>query len=551
MALTRAIAAAYATIHEAGVGHGDVHPNNILVDSAQNVSLIDFGVGIRFAGDGPKPRAGVAMFTEPEVARAALAGERSPDVTPTSEQYVVAAVLFQMLTGSSHRPQLLNNRDLMKDRAVESPLTFAEIDAELPESFELVLRRALDPDPANRFGSMAHLADALPFLHRSDSQVVPSGALQQFRDDVFRSLDPSNSLYSVGVEAGPRASLAVGTAGIVYALARQAVRTGDIGLAQQAEAWLVSTRGEALGEWAWTNQRGDLDPETVSPASLLHPEAGIEFVECIVAAVLNRPDRLSIAIERLLDRHRSPGGIWDGDLTIGPLGLIPGLAHLRPLLGSTHRDSIDEVARRILESNPLCSDEVNAHSNLGLAHGATGRAYAHLLWELETGERTADWQTHLQQALRFAVPSGRGMNIPWNIDPGSPPSSMPGWCNGAAGIVAALCAAARCGDSDIWLRRAEPFVSCAHESRESGHDICCGTAGRAYAIAEFGVLSGDHRWVARAESLATRTLARVSSADREQHPAHALIKGDLGLALFACDLEHPASLRFPVMGALA
>jgi serine/threonine protein kinase len=43
LALCRAVARAYARLHERGIVHGDVHPRNVLVGPAGEVRLIDFG----------------------------------------------------------------------------------------------------------------------------------------------------------------------------------------------------------------------------------------------------------------------------------------------------------------------------------------------------------------------------------------------------------------------------------------------------------------------------------------------------------------------------
>ena len=71
LALGGSILDAYASIHEQGVLHGDVHPRNVLVEPNGRVTVIDFGLG-RATTDarlGTPPRGGIDFFLEPELAR--------------------------------------------------------------------------------------------------------------------------------------------------------------------------------------------------------------------------------------------------------------------------------------------------------------------------------------------------------------------------------------------------------------------------------------------------------------------------------------------------
>src|SRR4029077_17229517 len=88
--LCRAVAGAYARLHERGVVHGDVHPRNVLVSPTGDVRLVDFGLA-HWAGAPPSlprpSRGGIAFFYEPEYARAVLAGRRAPRASRTGEQF--------------------------------------------------------------------------------------------------------------------------------------------------------------------------------------------------------------------------------------------------------------------------------------------------------------------------------------------------------------------------------------------------------------------------------------------------------------------------------
>ncbi|HET7433988.1 MAG TPA: lipopolysaccharide core heptose(II) kinase RfaY, partial [Thermoanaerobaculia bacterium] len=142
------IANAFATLHERGVIHGDVHPRNVLVQRDGSVRLIDFG-NASLDGDAP-PRAGVPFFYEPELAAAMRAAKPSPPPTEAGEQYAVAALLHLLETGRYTHDFSLERDELLRQIAEEAP----RVDDE-------VLRRALSKEPADRYPTMRELALAL------------------------------------------------------------------------------------------------------------------------------------------------------------------------------------------------------------------------------------------------------------------------------------------------------------------------------------------------------------------------------------------------------
>lgn len=90
---------AYATLHDHGYLHGDVHPGNVLVDDDGTVTLIDFATAVPVGQTGPG--AGVPAYHEPELAGALLQGG-SHSITPRGEQYSVATIILEALLG--HHP---------------------------------------------------------------------------------------------------------------------------------------------------------------------------------------------------------------------------------------------------------------------------------------------------------------------------------------------------------------------------------------------------------------------------------------------------------------
>lgn len=86
------IARALATLHAAGVVHGDVSPGNVLFDRSGRPSLSDLGVA-RAVGDRGGGVYGTPGFSAPEMELGAAA-------TPSSDVYSLGAVAWTCLTGA-------------------------------------------------------------------------------------------------------------------------------------------------------------------------------------------------------------------------------------------------------------------------------------------------------------------------------------------------------------------------------------------------------------------------------------------------------------------
>jgi serine/threonine-protein kinase len=90
-------------LHQHGVVHGDIKPENILVDSTGNARLVDFGVTVSpFQTVTPEVGAlvGTLWYWSPEYARYLLKPQDVPYVKkPTDDMYAMGVILYQILTG--------------------------------------------------------------------------------------------------------------------------------------------------------------------------------------------------------------------------------------------------------------------------------------------------------------------------------------------------------------------------------------------------------------------------------------------------------------------
>ena len=159
-ALVESVCRAMQYAHDNGILHRDLKPANILMDSAGNPKVTDFGLAKEVDGEASgATRDGTIMgspsYMPPEQAR----GEISA-VTAKSDQYSMGAVLYQMLTA---RPPFITDRPLETVMQVinNDPVSPRQLQPAIPEDLETICLKALQKDPAARYENCAAMADDL------------------------------------------------------------------------------------------------------------------------------------------------------------------------------------------------------------------------------------------------------------------------------------------------------------------------------------------------------------------------------------------------------
>ena len=159
------IAKGLRAFHRLEMLHQDLRPDNVMIDSHGTVTLIDFGA-VKVAGideadmvDADSDDAdsderasgdilGTAQYTAPEY----FLGEGG---TPLADQYSLAVITYQMLTGS-----LPYGADVAKTRtrAAQRKLAYQPASSEkraLPAWVDEVLKKALHPNPQHRYPALS------------------------------------------------------------------------------------------------------------------------------------------------------------------------------------------------------------------------------------------------------------------------------------------------------------------------------------------------------------------------------------------------------------
>lgn len=568
LALATAVARAYAFLHESGVVHGDVHPRNVLITAAGEAVLLDFGYALFREGQSEPDRGGVGFFFEPEYAAAVLAGERAPRVSPAGEQHAVAALLYLLMTGAHYRDFSLGRDEMLKQIAGEPPLPFLERGAEPWPEVEAVLARALAKDPDQRFPSMAALADALAAVPPpQDAQPRPADAsrAEALLTRMTERAGLGGTLLT-GTLPPPRASVKGGAAGIACALYRVAAAREDAGLLSLADVWAEKAAREE-GDEAYFKREdegngngkgnrgnsggggsGGILPEVVGPVSIYHSPTGTRWVQGTVAYALGNPGAQRQAVKALVAGARQP--CPNPDLALGRSGVLLAAALLLDTLKDDPPPELRELGEELLAGIweeidalppiPECAER----PNLGMAHGWAGYLYATLQWcravsqplPARLGERLAE----LGDCAR---PRGRGLCWTWYGENGASHGTMPGWCNGSAGFVFLWTLAHQQLGDPAFHALAEKAAWNAWEDPGGPANLCCGFAGRAYALLNLYKHGGGEEWLARARNLAERAALTFEQGGADA--PHGLFWGEAGVAALAADLARPAGAAFP------
>lgn len=183
--LVEQIAKGLRAFHRLEMLHQDLRPENIMIDGTGTAKIIDFGA-TRVASlaelDGPGGRddiLGTAQYSAPEY----FLGEGG---TTRSDLFSLGVITYQMLTGrlpygaevAKSRTRAAQNR-LRYDSALRD-------DREIPAWIDDVLRKAVHPDPAKRYGELSEFVYDLrhpnrAFIHKTRQPLLERNPLAFWR----------------------------------------------------------------------------------------------------------------------------------------------------------------------------------------------------------------------------------------------------------------------------------------------------------------------------------------------------------------------------------
>jgi predicted ATPase/serine/threonine protein kinase len=183
--------------HDHGILHRDVKPGNLMFDERGRVKVTDFGIagGIDPEGDSLRLTRdgaflGTPAYAAPEQAGLVL-GEDAAAVTEASDQYSLAAALYETLSGELTHDATGGAIALWRRRFTEKARAIHDTVPTLPPAVGDVIMRALERTPSDRFPSMAKFAEAL----EAASGVVPGERSTTLMANL-RTLDPTTDYAS-------------------------------------------------------------------------------------------------------------------------------------------------------------------------------------------------------------------------------------------------------------------------------------------------------------------------------------------------------------------
>ncbi|WP_410587417.1 serine/threonine-protein kinase [Amycolatopsis sp. lyj-23] len=153
--------------HSHGLVHRDVKPGNILVTSAGQVKITDFGVA-KAADAAPVTRSGMVMGTAHYIAPEQALGHPAE---PASDVYSLAVCGYECLAG--HRPFLSENAvtvAMMHIRDIPPPLP-----PDVPPAARAVIEATLVKDPRQRYNNGGEFAAAVAAVRAGQPLPTPSG----------------------------------------------------------------------------------------------------------------------------------------------------------------------------------------------------------------------------------------------------------------------------------------------------------------------------------------------------------------------------------------
>ena len=231
--ITGQIADGLTAAHHLGIVHRDLKPDNILVtkshDGREWVKIVDFGIAKTTQADSDQnvTSLGVAVGTPEYMSPEQIAGEQLDGRT---DLYSLGLVLFNMLTGGLPHPAMTSKQSLVL-RLTARPRTLADVrpSVQWPARLQVALDRALAPEPADRFRTVAELAAV---VRAAVGAPNANGAATQMMTPLSADAVPARPLASRPVPTSRRSwrgpviaiGLALATVGAVLVRPPQALR---------------------------------------------------------------------------------------------------------------------------------------------------------------------------------------------------------------------------------------------------------------------------------------------------------------------------------------
>jgi len=185
--IARPVVSGLVAAHAAGIVHRDLKPPNIMVDTAGDAVIMDFGIArstgtpmvdARLLPTGAAGRQhlhlnrtmvgaviGTVEYMAPEQAKGQAVDQRA-------DIYAFGLMLYDMLAGRHRAETATSALDELKARMVEAPASLRTLVPDIPEPFDRIISRCILPNPADRYQTTGDLEAELNRLDEN-GELIP------------------------------------------------------------------------------------------------------------------------------------------------------------------------------------------------------------------------------------------------------------------------------------------------------------------------------------------------------------------------------------------
>lgn len=216
--MVRQVCRALEAAHAEKVIHRDLKPQNIMVDDAGTVRVMDFGLARSVELSGLTQTGailGTPAYMSPEQAKGTPVDERS-------DLFSLGIILYEMLTGQVPFQADTAWGTLIKRTQTPAPPP-ATIDPTIPDALSAITARCLAIDPAGRYQSAAEVAaDLSAYLGDEPSQSTIGARPRNIVTPRFKMMAESTTWKWIAVSLAATLLLAAGVWGAYRLLSRPA-----------------------------------------------------------------------------------------------------------------------------------------------------------------------------------------------------------------------------------------------------------------------------------------------------------------------------------------
>jgi serine/threonine protein kinase/WD40 repeat protein len=157
--LVQTVSEAIEYAHQKGIIHRDLKPGNVLLDSAGQPRVTDFGLAKQMHGDSGLTGTGQILGT-PSYMPPEQASGKTEEIGPAADVYALGAILYCLLTG---RPpfQAANAMDTLLQVLDQEPVPPRQLNPQVPLDLETIALKCLEKSPQRRYATARQVAEEL------------------------------------------------------------------------------------------------------------------------------------------------------------------------------------------------------------------------------------------------------------------------------------------------------------------------------------------------------------------------------------------------------